>query len=297
MPKVVRSLRGQRFGFGYGERRRAGIVEDNLDATTQLLTDAALTEPQARRLLTAIGELAQLGAWVAAGAGLLENAARYVRGGVLASRAALNTPLAANIISTFSYQVANNGNPREAAILARTAYQGAQHDATPMARALLLERVAWASAKSGDLLTCERTLGQVEDAFSGGPRDNDPDWLYWLNREEIEVMAGRCYTELHQPSKAESLLTGALSRYNQTFIRENSLYLSWLAEDYVQLGEIDHAAELAARMAALAARTNSARTDTRLRYLADQLAPYRDTASVADFFNAYQTASHDGSDG
>ena len=110
-------------------------------------------------------------------------------------------------------------------------------------------------------------------------------------------MAGRCYTELHQPSKAESLLTGALSRYNQTFIRENSLYLSWLAEDYVQLGEIDHAAELAARMAALAARTNSARTDTRLRYLADQLAPYRDTASVADFFNAYQTASHDGSDG
>lgn len=272
------------------------LVWNEMRATTQLLTDAALTEDQARRLLTAIGELAQLGAWVAADAGLLENAARYVRGGVLASRAALNAPLAANIISTFSYQVANNGNPREAAILARTAYQGAQHDATPIARALLLERVAWASAKSDDLRACERTLGQVEDAFSGGPRDNDPDWLYWLNREEIDVMAGRCYTELHQPGKAERLLTGAISRYDQTLIRENSLYLSWLAEDYVQLGEIDHAAEIAARMAALAARTNSARTDTRLRYLADQLAQYRDTASVAEFFDAYQTAAHDASE-
>jgi transcriptional regulator with XRE-family HTH domain len=270
------------------------LVWNELHATTHLLTDAALTEDQARRLLTATGELAQLGAWVAADAGLLENAARYVRGGVLASRAALNAPLAANIISTFSYQVANNGNPREAAILARTAYQGAQHDATPIARALLLERVAWASAKSGDLLTCERTLGQVEDAFSGGPRDNDPDWVYWLNREEIDVMAGRCYTELHQPGKAERLLSDAISRYNQTLIRENSLYLSWLTEDYIQLGEIDHAAELAARMAALAARTNSARTDTRLRYLAGQLAQYKDTASVAEFFDAYQSAAHDG---
>jgi hypothetical protein len=96
------------------------------------------------------------------------------------------------------------------------------------------------------------------------------------------------------PGKAERLLSDAISRYNQTLIRENSLYLSWLTEDYIQLGEIDHAAELAARMAALAARTNSARTDTRLRYLAGQLAQYKDTASVAEFFDAYQSAAHDG---
>jgi predicted Zn-dependent protease len=158
----------------------------------------------------------------------------------------------------------------------------------------LLERVAWADAKSGDSRACEFTLGQVEDAFSDGSRDDDPDWLYWLNRQEIDVMAGRCYTELHQPGKAERLLTDAISRYDKKLIRENSLYLSWLAEDYVQLGEIDHAAEIAARMAALSARTNSARTDTRLRYLADQLAPHRDTASVADFFDAYQAAVHEG---
>jgi tetratricopeptide (TPR) repeat protein len=161
----------------------------------------------------------------------------------------------------------------------------------------LLERVAWASAKSGDLRTCERILGQVEDAFSGGPRDDDPDWLYWLNNDEIDVMAGRCYTELRQPAKAEPLLSAALARYDQTHARENSLYLSWLAEDYVQLGEIDRAAEIAARVAALAARTSSARTDTRLRYLAGQLAPYKGTASVADFFDAYQTAEHEESDG
>lgn len=267
------------------------MMWNELHATTKLLTDGALTENQARRLLTAVGELAQLGAWVAADTGQLTDAAKYVRGGVLAARAALNAPLAGNIISTFSYQVANNGNPREAAILARTAYQGAQRDASPIARALLLERVAWASAKSGDLRACERTLGQVEDAFSEGPRDNDPDWLYWLNREEIDVMAGRCYTELGKPARAEQLLREAIGRYDQTMIRENSLYLSWLAEDYIQLGEVEHAADMATRTAILAGRTNSARADIRLRFLAGRLEPYRSNATVANFFDAYEDAT------
>ncbi len=151
---------------------------------------------------------------MAADAGLLDEAARYVRGGVLVARAAGNAPLAANIISTFSYQVANTGNPNEAIVLARTAYQGGRHDATPVTRALLLERVAWSAARSGDVRDCERTLGMVEESYSAGPSDNDPDWVYWLNREEIDIMAGRCYTELGNPRRAESLLTSAIARYD-----------------------------------------------------------------------------------
>jgi tetratricopeptide (TPR) repeat protein len=176
-------------------------------------------------------------------------------------------------------------------VLAQTAYQGGREDATPVTRALLLERVAWAAARSGDLRSCERTLGLVEDSFAAGPRDNDPDWVYWLNREEIDVMAGRCYTELGRPAQAEKLLTGAIGRYDQTLIRENSLYLSWLAEDYVQLGEVEHAADMATRMAILAGRTNSARADTRLRFLAGRREPYRANGRVADFFDAYREAT------
>ena len=80
-----------------------------------------------------------------------------------------------------------------------------------------------------------------------------------------------------------------MARYDPALVRENSLYLSWLAEAYIQLGEIEHAAGIAVQMAALAARADSARTDTRLRYLAKQLSPYRGTASVAEFFDEYQS--------
>ena len=286
--RVIQLRRADDFITGAASRE---LVRNELGLTIPLLSDGALTDEQARRVLTAVGEIAQLGAWIAADGGLLDEAARYVRGGVLAARAAGNSPLAANIISTFSYQVANTGNPNEAVVLARTSYQGGRHDATPVTRALLLERVAWAAALSGDLRECERTLGMVEETFSAGPDDNDPDWVYWLNREEIDVMAGRCYTELRKPDRAVSLLTDAISRYNPTFIRENSLYLSWLAEDYIQLREVEHAAGIATQMAALTARTNSARTDTRLRYIATQIGPYRATKGVADFFDAYQSAA------
>jgi hypothetical protein len=93
-------------------------------------------------------------------------------------------------------------------------------------------------------------------------------------------MAGRCYTELGRPAQAEQFLTAAIGRYDQTLIRENSLYLSWLAEDYVQLGEVEHAADMATRMAIL----------TRLRFLAGRLEPYRANGRVADFFDAYREA-------
>jgi len=63
----------------------------------QLLRCANCTQEQTRRLLTAIGELAQLAAWVAADSDQPNAAFGYVRGGVLAAHAAGDTALAGNI--------------------------------------------------------------------------------------------------------------------------------------------------------------------------------------------------------
>ena len=286
--RVVQLRRADDFVSG---RTSHTLVQQELQATTKLLDEAALTEDQTRRLLTATGELAQLAAWVAADAGLYKQAARYTEGGVLAAHAADNEALAGNIISTLSYQLANTGNPRQAALLARTAYAGARHSATATTKALLLERVAWADAKSGDLVSCERALGQVEDNFNHARPEDDPDWVYWLSREEVDVMAGRCFTELKQPRKAEPLLRGATANYDNALVRENSLYLSWLAEDYILLGEIELAAETAIRVLELGSRADSARTDERLRHLAALLRRYKDVRAVMDFLGQYKDLS------
>jgi hypothetical protein len=270
-------------------RTSHALVRQELQAATNLLNDAALTEDQASRLLSATGELAQLAAWVAADAGLYRDAAKYAENGIVAAHAADNGALAANIISTFSYQLANTANPRQAAMLARTAYAGVRRDATATTKALLLERAAWADAKSGDLAGCERTLGLVEDNLCDTKTGDDPDWVYWLNRQEVDVMAGRCYTELKKPAKAEMLLRGALSGYDDALIRENALYLSWLSEDYILLGEIDAACAVATQILELKNRANSARTEERLRHLARLLRNQASARSAACFLDRYKT--------
>ena len=101
-------------------------------------------------------------------------------------------------------------------------------------------------------------------------------------------MAGRCYTELKKPKQAEALLREAINKYNHAMVRENSLYLSWLAEDYIQLGEIDQAATVATEVLTLASRTNSARTSDRLHHLARLLKRYSTIRSVAEFLELYR---------
>jgi transcriptional regulator with XRE-family HTH domain len=177
------------------------LVAAELRTTLTLLRDATYTEALGRRLLTAIGELCQLAGWVADDADLHALARRYYTAGVRAAHAAGDTPLGANLISTLSYQLANIGNPHEAVALAHTASVGARHTASAATLALFQERIAWAHAKANDVRGTERALGEAERLFGHRRPEDDPVWVYWLSRDEMDVMAGRCATELRQPKR------------------------------------------------------------------------------------------------
>jgi transcriptional regulator with XRE-family HTH domain/tetratricopeptide (TPR) repeat protein len=259
------------------------LVERELRTTTSLLREAAYSEVLGRRLLVAIGELCQLAGWVMGDAGSYSVAAHYYSVGVKAAHAAGDTPLAANLISTLSYQVSNVGNPREALLLAQSADTGAKHQATPTTRALFKERVAWANAKVGDRKQAERALAAVETDYEHRMSDDDPEWVYWLNEDEINVMAGRCYVELGVAERAVPLLSGVLNHYDERMTRERALYLSWLAEAQVMVGDIEEAAATATKTLELTAQVTSARSDDRVKVLRRKLKPYREVPAVADF--------------
>ncbi|MFJ4657350.1 helix-turn-helix domain-containing protein [Nocardia sp. NPDC088792] len=195
-------------------------------ATAQALVDcASFTEPVGRRLFVAVGELAQLAGWVASDAG------RYA----------------------------------DAALLARAAAAGAAQDATPIVRALLLERLAWADARARDTEGARRALDAVNDAYeSRSPDIPEPEWVYWLNRAEIDVMAGRCFVELGDASRAEPLLSRAIDAYPPEHAREVALYRTWLAAAYARTGDLDAARETIKLAKRAAAQVNSSRLDRRI---------------------------------
>lgn len=263
-----------------GDLRR--LVEQELHATASLLREASYTEPLGRRLLIAIGELCQLAGWVVGDAGQYTTAAQYYTVGVKAAHAANNPGLAGNLISTLAYQVANVGNPREAVLLAQSADTGGKQ-ATPTVRALFKERLAWAFAKVGEPRSTERTLAAVESTYEHRDPGQDPEWVYWLDEDEVTVMAGRCYVELGQADRAIPLLSTVLEHYDDRRTRELALYTSWLAEAHMQLGAVDEAAAAATQTLELTSQITSARSDDRVKLLRRKLRRYKNVPAVADF--------------
>jgi transcriptional regulator with XRE-family HTH domain len=263
------------------------LVRRELDVTARLLGGAAYSEQLGRRLLRTVGELSQVAGWIAVDADQHAAAVRHYATGIRAAHAAGDAPLAANLVSLLSYLYANHGNPFEAALLAHTAASGAERSAPATVRALLAERVAWAHARAGELRQSERALGQVDRAFDARRPEDDPGWVYWLDADEVDVMAGRCYTELGQPRRAGPLLRRVLARYDERRAREVALYVSWLAQGHIQAGELDEAARQASRALLAAASVNTARGNERVRFLRHQLQPHAGVPAVRDFEALY----------
>ncbi|WP_228713663.1 MULTISPECIES: helix-turn-helix domain-containing protein [Prauserella] len=248
------------------------LVRRELTDAQQVVTEASYDQNTGRRLLTVVGELAQLAGWVASDAGHYAEAQHVYLSGVSAAHEAGNRALAGQLLSSLSYQIANVGNPADAALLARSAVKGAT-DATPVVRALLLERVAWASARSRDADGTRHALDAVDDAYEARtPGNPEPEWVYWLDRKEIDIMAGRCLIELGDPAHAEPLISAAVAAYTPEHAREVALYRTWIAEAYARSGELD-AAWAALRAARKTGHgVNSTRLDIRIEHVARLLA-------------------------
>jgi transcriptional regulator with XRE-family HTH domain len=277
-----------------GEDLREAVLGE-LTATAALLGEASYAERDGRRLLSVFADMCQIGGWIVSDAGAHAVAERCYLTGARAAFAAGDKPMAANLLSSLSYQVANVGDARQAVLLARSACAGAAREATPLMRALLAERAAWAYARlpgGQGSAGCERALGDADQAFGAQSSGvAEPPSVYWLDRGEMDVMAGRCYTELARPLKAEPLLVSVLARYDDTHAREKALYETWLAETYLHAREVSEAARAATRALDLSLRVHSARSRLRITHVRNQLLPHvPGDAAAREFEDHYRDA-------
>ena len=254
-----------------------------LDGAIRVYREGSHTENTGRRLLSLVGEFAQIAGWVASDAGQIDRAAETYRLGISAAREAGDGTLESNLIGSLAYQTANVGDPHEAVPLAEAAIAAAGPDAPPRARALAWDRLAWAHAKAQDAQGAMRALGEASTALAEyDGRGEDPAYLYWLDSGELQIMQARAYTELRRPLRAVPLLIDVLDRYDATHARELALYLSWLAVALADANEPEEAATTARRMLKLGADISSDRTAERARVVLDRLEAYRDVLAVRE---------------
>ncbi|MFE6692065.1 hypothetical protein ACFVFQ_37060 [Streptomyces sp. NPDC057743] len=237
-----------------------------------------------RQLLIQIAELAQIAGWIASDAGCHEEAERVYRLGLSAATQAEDGTLAGNLAGSLAYQLSNVGREVEGLRLALAALDGVGSDAPPKARALYLDRVAWAYTKVGGAENAQhaiRALGEAGEALAEDSKGTEsPAWLYWVDAGELQVMESRVYTELRRPLRAVPLLRKVLGEYDATHAREMALYLSWLAVAYADANEPEEAAATAERVVSLSADVASDRTAQRVGVVLARLAEYAEVPEV-----------------
>ncbi|MFC9086265.1 helix-turn-helix domain-containing protein [Nocardiopsis dassonvillei] len=255
-----------------------------LDAAVRVLRESTHTDKVRRELLRAVGELAQIAGWIASDAADSRAEGAY-RLGLDAAREAGDGPLAAQLAGSLGYHLVNNGRVADGAALSVAAVAEAGPDAPGKTRALFHDRAAWAHTQAGDAQAAMRSLGAAHEALAEDS-GNAPEWAYWVNEAELEVMDSRVYTELRRPLRAVPLLSRVLREYPATSTRERALYESWLAVAYADANEPEEAARVAARVIELSGDVASARTSDRVRVVLSRLADFPDVPEAREVLDS-----------
>ncbi|WP_459805744.1 helix-turn-helix domain-containing protein [Herbidospora sp. RD11066] len=256
-----------------------------LELTTRLANDATYTDATGRVLLALISEQAQQAGWAAFDAGWHQSARRLFKKSLSAAVDSGNTSLLANSLAFLAYQKVSTGHPGidEAEASCRVAGT----EVTPTVRALLLERAAWAYACAGRDYErqAEEAIERSTQALVGSAQTESPDWANWVDSVEIQIMTGRCWTALKRPDKAIPVLEAALSQFDDTHARDKALYSTWLAEAYLDNGDIDQATTVLNEILSISAEVASIRPRQRVISILSRLRDHKAIPGVVEVFD------------
>jgi tetratricopeptide (TPR) repeat protein len=265
--------------LGGGDTYRVYLGE--YQATKALIRDATYSEGTYKALLSVLSEQAQQTGWAAFDSGRQADATGLYEASHTAAVEAEDTALASNALAFLAYQTLSGDRQAGIETAARSCVT-AGPDAAPGVRALLQERLAWAYAVAGLAGETERALAAAESALAEIDDTPQPDWVAWVDRNELSIMTGRCWTELRRPLRAVPALETALAEYDDAHARDKSLYLSWLADSYIAAGEIEQAASVTSRALDLSAGVASVRPRERLAPVLRRLGGHRAIPKVAE---------------
>lgn len=255
------------------------------ELTGHLLRDGAHRESVQRRLLALHAEQSQQAGWAAFDAGWQDVARDHYRRSHAAATESGDTGLAGNALAFHAYQLISLDRPARA-ISEKSVHAADQPCVDPGVRALLYSRAAWTFALDGDADATARCLGRAEDAF-GLSNGQTPDYAAWIDETELAIMTGRCWSELRRPLRAVPVLEKALANYSDAHSRDKALYSSWLADSYIDAGEIEQAAAVVQSSLTVMGNVASVRPRERLVAVAGRLAEHGELPVVRDLLGRH----------
>lgn len=274
-----RTTRLRRLDDHLGGADTYGLYLAELEATSARVCEGSESETTTLELLAVMAEQAQMAGFSAFDAGWHTEAERLFRLSLSAAEDARDAATAANALTFLGYQsLALGGRGADYSTVACDMAA----NCTPRVRALLLERRAWAHAVERDPDQARRCLDDASTALREYDDRPDPDWTTWVDDTEIAIMTGRCWAVLNRPLRAVAALEDALRRYDDTHSRDKALYLTFLAQAYLDSNEVERACELLDAAMDLAAGVRSTRPRQRVEVLVRRMDRHRAVPRVAE---------------
>lgn len=283
---IDRTARQRRLDDYLGGADTFQIFSVELEATKKLYREASYDSATGLALLGLVSEQAQQAGWAAFDAGDHIQAGRLYAESLSAAEEAQNRPLAGNAHAYLAYQKSSAG--KSGVDQAKRSLETVGADAPAAVRALMLERLAWAHAVAQQPNEADGALCNARLALEEPEKELTPDWAMWVDRDEIQIMTGRCWTELRRPLRAVPVLTEVLRGFDDSHARDKALYLTWLASAYLDANEIENAVTVTRSAAELAIAVGSVRPQQRISSLCHRLAPHRRLPAVTTLLSELQ---------
>ncbi|MRH89111.1 XRE family transcriptional regulator [Nocardia sp. SYP-A9097] len=235
-----------------------------LARTEQILHSTSRRLAVSKSLIELGAQQAQQAGWAAFDAGFIDIAVPLFDYSRSAAKEVGSRELEANSLVHIAYATGQS----ESIEAADAACAAVGRDAPGKAVAMLQSRLAWSFAMAGRTDAAARALDDARAGLDSG--DDSPSWCSWMNHSELDIMAGRVWSVLRKPERAIPPLQRALADYPNSWARDKALYLTWLADAYLDAGDGTRAVETAGRAFALAGTVSSVRPLARVRETAQR---------------------------
>ncbi|MFI6956463.1 hypothetical protein ACIBJI_23675 [Nocardia sp. NPDC050408] len=284
----------RRLDDGHGGELVLRTVTHRLALAMDLLADSRYTAAVGQRLLSIIGQMAQLAGWLGFDLGQHGLAQRMYLLGLRAATASGDRQLGALILSCVAFQQTWRNRPHDAVTIMNTVAQRARGAATPRVAALIAMREARAFATTGMAAETSAALDRAYQALDRGPHDNDPAWTYWMDSTVLTSEAGRCYLHLGDSGRAETELTKGLAKLGDTPSRDRVLYGLSLSLAHARgtggRQDLELACYEADQVLPMLPQVGSARCRNLIEMIRSELRPHRSTSTVREFLGRFETS-------
>ncbi len=248
--------------YGGGDTFHLYFTE--LARTEQLLRSTTRRLAVSESLVGLAAQQAQQAGWAAFDAGFNKIAVALFDYGYSAAREVGSRELEANSLIHIAYATGES----ESIEAADAACVALSPGAPGKAVAMLQSRRAWSFATVGDKAAAARALDSAHAGLEA--MDDSPSWCSWMNHAELDIMAGRVWSVLHEPERAIPPLQQSLAAYPDIWARDKALYLTWLADAYLDIGDREQALAATEQAFTLAREVSSVRPLARVRECAQR---------------------------